>query len=122
MLPYYFIVNEKSRRGKAKKIWATVETELKRKEVEYEAFLTEYVGHATELAAMLSEKTSELDMGEFLRIVVVGGDGTMDEVINGISDFSKTDFRHSFTSPQTWIRSLRWVRVPPSSGASFRLD
>ena len=73
MLPYYFIVNEKSRRGKAKKIWATVETELKRKEVEYEAFLTEYVGHATELAAMLSEKTSELDMGEFLRIVVVGG-------------------------------------------------
>lgn len=92
MLPYYFIVNEKSRRGKAKKIWATVETELKRKEVEYEAFLTEYVGHATELAAMLSEKTSELDMGEFLRIVVVGGDGTMDEVINGISDFSKIHF------------------------------
>lgn len=92
MLPYYFIVNVTSRRGKAKKIWESVEAELKKKQVDYETYLTEYVGHATELSAMLSKKTSELGIGEFLRIVVVGGDGTMDEVINGIEDFSRIHF------------------------------
>lgn len=92
MLPYYFIVNVTSRRGKAKKIWESVKAELKKKQVDYETYLTEYVGHATELSAMLSKKTSELGIGEFLRIVVVGGDGTMDEVINGIEDFSRIHF------------------------------
>lgn len=92
MLPYYFIVNVTSRRGKAKKIWELVEAELKKKEVQYETYLTEYSGHATELAAMLSKKTTELGMGEFLKLVVVGGDGTMDEVINGIEDFSQIHF------------------------------
>lgn len=92
MLPYYFIVNEKSRRGKAKKIWSMIEKKLKSQKVEYETYLTQYVGHATEIARELDELVRDLSEGEYLKIVVVGGDGTMDEVINGITHFSQIHF------------------------------
>lgn len=88
-MSYYFIVNETSRRGKAKKIWKNLEKELIRLQVCYETALTEYVGHATVIARNLCETIPSLEENEFLQIVVVGGDGTMDEVINGISDFER---------------------------------
>lgn len=83
----YFIVNTHSRTGKAAKIWEEVKQELKRQSVEFQAFLTEYVGHATQLATDISSQEIEV-----IHLVVVGGDGTFNEVLNGIVDFDKVSF------------------------------
>ncbi len=85
---YYFIVNVASRTGKGRKIWRRLEAELKERKVAYRAFLTKYKGHAGELAEKLTEKYQE----EVISLVVVGGDGTANEVVNGIRDFAGIRF------------------------------
>jgi len=80
----YFIANETARTGKGTGIWRQVQTELKEKGVEYKAFKTEHENHASELAAKISRLNDE-----DISIIVVGGDGTLNEVINGITDFEK---------------------------------
>lgn len=87
---YHFIVNTASRTGKAEKIWEEVENELQRKKIVYYAYLTEYEGHARELAEEITKQYQE----EIIRLVVVGGDGTANEVINGIVDFDKIEFSY----------------------------
>ena len=81
---YYFIVNYTGGSGRARKTWNEVHKNLKLKGVTYKAYVTKYKGHATRLA----EKISSLDDDD-IRIIVVGGDGSINEVLNGIRDFSK---------------------------------
>lgn len=85
---FYFIVNAVSRTGKGKKIWGRLETELKGQKIPYQAYLTKYQGHAGELARKLTTGHKE----EMISLVVVGGDGTANEVVNGIRDFEKVRF------------------------------
>ncbi len=83
----YFIVNPTARSGKGLDIWKQVRKYLKKTNTEYKAFETKYEGHATELA----KKISELPLDE-VTMVTVGGDGTLNEVLNGINDFKKIRF------------------------------
>ncbi|MBO4863990.1 MAG: diacylglycerol kinase family lipid kinase [Eubacterium sp.] len=81
---YYFIVNYTGGSGKARKTWNRVHFLLKEKGIEYKAYATKRAGHAGELA----KNISEIDDDD-IRLIVVGGDGTINEVLNGITDFSK---------------------------------
>lgn len=83
---YYFIVNQKSQTGKTADVWGELEKRLKERGVEYEAYMTRYFGHAARLAGMICEKPGEK------HLVVVGGDGTINETINGMRDFSHVTF------------------------------
>jgi YegS/Rv2252/BmrU family lipid kinase len=87
-MTYYFIVNVASRTGKGRKIWNRLEAELKRQKTDYRAYLTKYQGHAGELAEKLTGKHRD----QVISLVVVGGDGTANEAINGIRDFEKVRF------------------------------
>ena len=83
----YFIVNQTARTGKSSKVWEKVQTLLADVDIPYKFYMTEYENHATELAKMISQK-DDMD----ICIIVVGGDGTMNEVINGIVDFERVRF------------------------------
>ncbi len=73
----YFIINPNSRSGEGKKVWKQLEVTLKERNIEYEAYYTKYPGHGTKLV----KKCARLDNS---KIIAIGGDGTVDEVINGL--------------------------------------
>lgn len=83
----YFIVNETSRSGKTRQIWKDIQQSLIKADVSYEYMITQGRDHATKLASEISQRPEDN-----ICIVVIGGDGTMNEVINGISDFDKVRF------------------------------
>lgn len=79
-----FIVNPASKTGRGMEIWREVEKVLKSSEIEYEVFYTKRIGHAAEFAR-------ELTRGEGEHVIVaLGGDGTVNEVVNGIERLSDT--------------------------------
>ena len=71
------LVNPNAGTGKGRKDWPVIEAVLKEKKVEYFAVFTERRFHAI----LLTRKY--INEG-FRKIIVVGGDGTLNEVINGI--------------------------------------
>lgn len=78
---YYFIVNPASGSGSGGVIWKSLEAELKSRHVAYEAYLLTKPGEAKSIAARLSR------LEEPRTIVVVGGDGSMNEVVSSLTTF-----------------------------------
>jgi YegS/Rv2252/BmrU family lipid kinase len=94
---YYCIVNPSARSGKGKEIWEKLEKKFDEKGFEYRAVFTKGPGHATKLAKNLTSKKTDDDSAETkvktespIKLVVLGGDGTLNEVVNGIQDFENT--------------------------------
>lgn len=81
-----FIINPKAggkHGAKIKNATNIIENILKSENTKYRFHYTEYPKHATAIAKDLNENGATT-------IIVVGGDGTLHEVINGITDFGKT--------------------------------
>lgn len=78
---YNFIINPNARTGLGLRVWNGVEKALKERRINYHAFFTKYRNHATSITQKI------LSNDGCHTLVVLGGDGTINEVINGISDF-----------------------------------
>ena len=105
---YAFIVNPNSKSGLGRRIWSLqVEPALKKQKIPYEVFFTKYRQHAAKISRKITED------GECRTIIVLGGDGTINEVVNGITDLSKATLGYIPTgSSNDFARSLRLPTDP----------
>ena len=71
------IVSSRSGGGKAASVWPEIANLLKTKGVEFSAQVTDHAYHAIELAR-------EAVLEGYRKLLVVGGDGAMHEVLNGL--------------------------------------
>ena len=77
---YQFIVNPGAGAGRGYRIWKRLEHQLEMNSQEYRVFFTEHQGDAAEIARVLTAEKDEAKV-----IVIVGGEGTYNEVLNGVS-------------------------------------
>lgn len=81
---YHFIINPKSSSGRGIRHWWTIKEILDKQQISYTVAFTKHMGHATQLAREICKDTADIK-----NIVVLGGDGTLNEVINGINDYDQ---------------------------------
>lgn len=72
-----FIVNPIAGSGRARRLWPAITAELRSRRVAWDTFETEGPGHATDLARKATA-------AGYTAVVAVGGDGTLNEVVNGV--------------------------------------
>ena len=102
---YHIIVNPTSSSGKGMDAWREIKDILDRKNVAYKVYVLRKPGEATMVAGKLTagrnmalNETAVMDQSkevvreneEDINILVIGGDGTLNEVLNGIQEFDHT--------------------------------
>lgn len=80
---HYFIVNPSAKAGKSKITWDAIKKKLDESQVVFVCYETRKDYTATQIAREITT-----DIVEPIIIVIVGGDGTINEVINGIENFA----------------------------------
>lgn len=97
---YVFIVNPVAGDGRAKRIHRKIQKLDELRDMETRHYITRYRGHATEIVKDIEREAAE---GEIVQaIIVIGGDGTIHEVVNGLID-----------------RKVPIVYIPGGSGNDF---
>lgn len=76
------LINPHSGKGKSLAALKTVETILTGKQIPYAVHRTAYAGHAVEIVRELNQK-------DHCDLIVMGGDGSFNEALNGIENFDK---------------------------------
>ncbi len=80
---YHIIVNPSSRSGKGVRLWnEEVKPLLEEKNIEYTPYFSSRAGDAIELAA---EIVTDVSIPHPVNMIVMGGDGTVNEVFQGIA-------------------------------------
>ncbi len=110
---YHIIVNPASRTGKGKKIWSDLEPVLVDRGEEYKVFFSKKAGHVIELVEGLSQSVLSESSDSVLKLIVLGGDGTLNEVLQGITDFSRVQIGYIPTgSSNDFARDLKLPSDP----------
>lgn len=74
---WYLILNPSAGKGKGAKRWASIQKSLQKTGIAYDLGISEHQFHPIQLA-------KEAVLKGYKKIIVVGGDGTINEVVNGI--------------------------------------
>lgn len=110
---YYIIVNPASKSGRGAKIWALLEPMLQEKDIPYKVFFSKEAGHVTKIVSGLTSCLSDSDDADVLKFIVLGGDGTLNEALQGISDFNKVQLGYIPTgSSNDMARDLALPKDP----------
>lgn len=80
---YFFIINKRAGNGNARKIWEKLKDELSYLGLDHRSFFTEKNRHGEHLA----QQIAELAYRKNIIVVVIGGDGTLHEVVNGLAKY-----------------------------------
>ncbi len=84
---YYFFINPAAKSGQGEIVWQEVKAILDSRHVEYESF---YTKKGKSIKAQY-EAIIEKHKGGPIRLVVVGGDGTLNQCVEGITDLEGTE-------------------------------
>lgn len=108
---YHIIINPASKSGKGLSIWKSIETILLEREIPYQSYISTHIGHVTELTLKI---TSDLPAdGQPVNLVLLGGDGTVNEALQGIQDFNMVNVGYIPTgSSNDLARALKLDRNP----------
>lgn len=115
---YHFIVNPVSKSGKGLKLWQQqIEPELKTQNIEYSVEFSKERGDVTNIVAKISSAAKNESN---CIIVILGGDGTVNDAVQGIKDFENTtlayiptgssnDFARDLKLPKSVKKNLRRI-------------
>lgn len=104
---YHIIMNPTSRSGKGLSVWRSLESILSERGVSYRRYESTHTGHVTEL---VKEITST---GQPVNLIILGGDGTVNEALQGIEDFGKVSIGYIPTgSSNDLARALKLDHSP----------
>lgn len=125
---YTFLVNPASRSGRGRKYWDCIKPVLEEKGIEYQVLFSEKSGDMTRFAARLTEQLEREDRE--VHLVALGGDGTVNEVLQGIHDFDRTLFSYIPTGSSNDLARDTGISREPlkaleqllSSGKEHRMD
>lgn len=122
------LVNPKASIGKSGKDWPEIKQLMTDEGLEFDAILTEYQGHAIEII-----RNNITEKG-YTKIISVGGDGTNNEVINGIFTQQRfpseiftmgvipvgtgNDWRRTFGLSTNYLDNIRVIKA----GYTFKHD
>lgn len=99
---YHVIMNPASRSGKGKRVWQGLEAVFKAQSAEYTPHFTTQAGDARRFV----EELTATEGSEPVSLLVIGGDGTLNEALQGIRNLERTKFYY----------------VPTGSGNDFARD
>ena len=108
------ILNPRSGEGKKKKLFARALARFEERKQEVRVFETEKAGQAALLAHDLSQEGGDL--------VVIGGDGTLHEVINGFSDFENCALGLIPTGTGNDFAAAAGIPLEPEKAVDLILD
>ena len=112
---YHIIINPASKSGKGLKIWKeTVEPALKKECVSYRCYFSEKEGDVAKLAGEItSGKASTLPADGCVKMIILGGDGTVNEALSGMRDTKEVILGYIPTgSSNDLARDLKISRDP----------
>lgn len=80
---YHFIINPHSKTGRAREYWMELKQILEENSIEHRSYFTKGRNDATNIASDICNTVNGIK-----KIIIVGGDGTANEVINGLGDYN----------------------------------
>lgn len=114
MNQYFIIVNESAGSGRAKQIWQSIEKKLISQNVHFKAHLTDYIGHASLLTENYARHYHPIETDNNQIILVIGGDGTLNECINGVKNANTFDIPIAYIPAGSGNDFARGVGIPKS--------
>ena len=110
---YYIIVNPASKSGQGARIWSQIRPVLDKRKIAYKVFFSREAGHVIRLTHKLTASLLKNDSKSVIKLIVLGGDGTLNEVLQGVSDFNRVLIGYLPTgSSNDMARDLRLPKNP----------
>ena len=105
---FYIILNPSSKSGRGIQIWKELEPVFTDRQLPYELHYSRHSGHISQLVHDILEKTPGI-----ANIILLGGDGTLNEALQGVSDFSRVNFGYIPTgSSNDFARDMGLPKAP----------
>ena len=86
---YYFLVNPASKSNHGMLIWNKIEEYLQSENIEFEVYFSKRPGHMLELMRDICNE--HIEDKDRINVVILGGDGTFNEAIQGVVSFDKVN-------------------------------
>lgn len=110
---YIFIINPYAGKKRAEKIWSQLSRYLDKRKISYQYYITKYPRHAVLLAQSAIQQEEKIDA-----IIAIGGDGTINEVIEGM-DSSTVPF--GYIPAGSGNDFARYYQIPSNPIKAFEI-